>query len=120
VRRAQAAAYVVCSAIAAVAGLVVAAQVGIGDATVGSTYTLLAITAPVLGGALLTGGRGTFSGSALGALVLAITLSVVVFIGLATGLAFVLIGALTLAALVATPETLARIRLSGGSRAART
>ena len=42
-------------------------QLGIGDARQGVGYTLSSITAVVLGGTSLLGGRGTFIGTLLGA-----------------------------------------------------
>ena len=72
-RRIRVCAYLACGVLSAVAGIAVAAQVSIGDATVGGNYTLLAIAAPVLGGASLLGGRGSFVGCLVGAIVLAVT-----------------------------------------------
>jgi ribose transport system ATP-binding protein len=59
--------YVLVSIFVFVGSLVVAQQLGIGDASQGTSYTLSAITAVVLGGTSLAGGRGTFIGSLLGA-----------------------------------------------------
>lgn len=64
------AAYVLCAVLSAAAGLMLASQVGIGDPTVGVTYTLTGITAVVLGGASIFGGRGSFIGALLGAVLL--------------------------------------------------
>ena len=44
-----------------------AGQVGIGSPTTGSDYTLMSITVVVLGGASVTGGRGSFVATLLGA-----------------------------------------------------
>jgi ribose transport system ATP-binding protein len=44
-----------------------ASQVGVGDPRVGVTYTLTSITAVVLGGASIFGGRGSFIGALFGA-----------------------------------------------------
>ncbi|MGH2860244.1 MAG: ATP-binding cassette domain-containing protein [Solirubrobacteraceae bacterium] len=63
-------AYVLCAVLSAAAGLMLASQVGIGDPTVGVTYTLTGITAVVLGGASIFGGRGSFIGALLGAVLL--------------------------------------------------
>ena len=63
-------AYVLCSIFAAAAGLMLASQVGIGDPTVGISYTLTGVTAVVLGGASIFGGRGSFIGTLLGAVLL--------------------------------------------------
>ncbi len=56
-------AYVACSALTFLGGLMLMAQIGVGDPTQGVTYTLASITAVVLGGASLFGGRGSFIGT---------------------------------------------------------
>jgi ribose transport system ATP-binding protein len=64
-------AQVACSLCAVGAGVLLASQVGIGDPNLGgSDYTLLSLTAAVLGGASIFGGRGSFVGTLLGALLL--------------------------------------------------
>ena len=47
--------------------IVLLAQLGVGDPAQGTGYTLTVITAVVLGGTSLLGGRGTFIGTLLGA-----------------------------------------------------
>jgi ribose transport system ATP-binding protein len=63
-------AYVGCSLLAAVAAVPLMAQVGSGDANAGSSYTLASVAAVVIGGASLFGGRGSFLGALLGALLI--------------------------------------------------
>ena len=58
------------------------AQIGVGDPRQGANYTLSSITAVVLGGTSLRGGRGTFIGTVLGALLLTEVLNAVAFLGL--------------------------------------
>lgn len=70
VLRTHLAAHVLCSLGAVLAGVVLAAVVGVGDPSVGTSYTLTAIAAVVLGGASIFGGRGSYLGAALGALLL--------------------------------------------------
>ncbi len=53
---------------AALASITYTSLIGSGDPTQGTTYTLIAITALVLGGTSLAGGRGGAMGSLLGAL----------------------------------------------------
>ena len=60
-------AYVLCSLFAAAGGMMLASQVGVGDPRIGVNYTLTSITAVVLGGASIFGGRGSFIGALLGA-----------------------------------------------------
>lgn len=59
--------YVVVSLFTFLGALVLLAQLGIGDPSQGTGYTLTSITAVVLGGTSLLGGRGTFIGTLLGA-----------------------------------------------------
>ena len=80
------------------AALLLMAQIGSGDATVGSTYTLAGITAAVLGGASIFGGRGAFLGALAGALLLQQINTTTVFLGIGNAWQFFLLGGLTLAA----------------------
>jgi ribose transport system ATP-binding protein len=91
--------YVLCAALSGVAGVIAAGQVGVGDPTVGDRYVLLAVAAPIVGGASLLGGRGTFVGCALGSVLLALGLTLPSTLGLDDGWSFVFTGGLTLLAL---------------------
>ena len=91
--------YVLCAAMAGVAGVILAGQVGVGDPTVGDQYVLLAIAAPIVGGASLLGGRGSFLGCVLGSVLLALGLTLPTTLGLGQGWNFILTGGLTLLAL---------------------
>ncbi len=93
-------AYVACAILASIAGVLLAAQVGVGDSTVGNQYTLLAVAAPILGGASLLGGRGSFVGCLVGALLLAMAEALPSVLNLSNGLSYVLAGALTLVAIL--------------------
>lgn len=63
-------AYVICAIFAALASVMLAVQIGTGDATAGQNYTLQSIAAVVIGGASIYGGRGSFLGALLGAFLL--------------------------------------------------
>jgi Ribose/xylose/arabinose/galactoside ABC-type transport systems, permease components len=65
------AAYALSGLFAALAAIMLAVQIGTGDATAGQNYTLQSIAAVVLGGASIYGGRGSMIGALLGALLLA-------------------------------------------------
>jgi len=91
--------YVMCAALAGVAGVILAGQVGVGDSTVGNQYLLLAVAAPILGGASLLGGRGTFIGCGLGSVLLALGLTLPTTLNLGEGWNYILTGGLTLIAL---------------------
>jgi ribose transport system ATP-binding protein len=91
--------YVLCGALAGVAGVIAAGPVGVGDPTVGDQYTLLAVAAPIVGGASLLGGRGTFVGCALGSVLLALGITLPTTLSLGDGWSSILTGGLTLLAL---------------------
>jgi ribose transport system permease protein len=66
-----AAAYVIASVLAAVAGLVTIARLGAADPILGQDLLLPAIAAAVMGGADLMGGEGSMLGAVVGALLIA-------------------------------------------------
>jgi ribose transport system ATP-binding protein len=68
IARVRVLAYVASGLCGALAGLVLAAQIGSGDPQSGTTFTLGSITAVVVGGASIFGGRGTLTGTLLGVL----------------------------------------------------
>jgi ribose transport system ATP-binding protein len=101
-------AYVACSALTFLGGLMLMAQIGVGDPTQGVTYTLASITAVVLGGASLFGGRGSFIGTLLGAALLQETINATTFLSLSQAWQYWFQGVFVLVAAVA--YTLARRR----------
>jgi ribose/xylose/arabinose/galactoside ABC-type transport system permease subunit len=105
---------------------VLAAQTGTGDPSVGSGYTLLSLAVPVIGGAVLTGGRGSALGCVLGALFVAEVEDFIPFINLPTGGYLITVGALTVVALIvgtrhglAPRAALARITPTSRTRSGR-
>jgi ribose transport system ATP-binding protein len=78
------AAYVGCALFAVLGGVMLASQVGIGDARLGADYTLISITAVVLGGASIFGGRGSFLGALLGAIFIQEVITATAFLRLGT------------------------------------
>ena len=69
-RRVTLTAYVGCSLFAALAAIPLLAQVGSGDPASGTSYTIVSIAAVVIGGASVFGGRATFVGALLAALLI--------------------------------------------------
>lgn len=84
----------------ALGAIMLMAQIGVGDPQQGVNYTLSSITAVVLGGTSLKGGRGTFIGSVMGAILLMEVLNAVSFLGLSQTWQYVFQGALILTAAV--------------------
>ncbi|HWV84037.1 MAG TPA: ATP-binding cassette domain-containing protein [Capillimicrobium sp.] len=99
-------AYVACALFAALAAVMLAVQIGTGDATAGQAYTLQSIAAVVVGGASIFGGRGSFLGALLGALLLTEVINALPFLQLGNAWQFWVPGGVVLiaAALFARAE----------------
>jgi len=89
-------AFLLSAVIAVLSGLFVGSEVGVGTPIIGASYTLSSLAAAVLGGAALSGGRGSFVGALLGALFFALTVNIITLLGLNTGAGIMTSGALTL------------------------
>jgi len=72
VRRLRIQLYALSGLMAGLAGLVFTARVNTGDPTAGLNYELAAITAAIIGGTNLFGGRGSILGTMIGALVMGV------------------------------------------------
>lgn len=102
--------YLATSMFTAIGALMVMAQIGVGDPLQGVSYTLTSITAVVLGGTSLLGGRGTFVGSLLGSILLIQVLNATTFLGLSQMWQYIFQGLLILAAAVLFSLTRSRRR----------
>jgi ribose transport system ATP-binding protein len=91
-------AYVACSVLSAIGGVMLGAQVGVGDPTIGQNYTLQSISAVVLGGASIFGGRGSFLGALAGVILVQEITATSGFLGLGTAWQYWLPGLLILVA----------------------
>jgi ribose transport system ATP-binding protein len=107
-------AYVICGAFAALASVMLAVQIGTGDATAGQNYTLQSIAAVVLGGASIYGGRGSFVGTVLGALLLTEMINAITFLELSDAWQYWFPGAVILVA-AAIYARVSRIRLAAAA-----
>jgi cytosine/adenosine deaminase-related metal-dependent hydrolase/ribose/xylose/arabinose/galactoside ABC-type transport system permease subunit len=93
-------ALVLSAVLAAIASIFVMARSPIGNPQVGSTFALNSITAAVLGGASLAGGRATFIGATVAALLLALIITVLPYLGLSPDDGPMIIGILVLAGIL--------------------
>ena len=93
-------AYIACSVMVFLGAIVLLAQLGIGDPAQGVGYTLSSITAVILGGTSLLGGRGSFIGTLLGAGLIQQVLNAIVFLSLTQTWQYFFQGALVLVAAV--------------------
>jgi 5-methylthioadenosine/S-adenosylhomocysteine deaminase len=86
--------------LAAVASFFVMSRSPIGNAQIGSSFALNSITAAVLGGASLAGGRATFIGGLTASILLALVITVLPFLGLTPDHGLMIIGVLVLLGIV--------------------
>ncbi len=85
---------------ATAAFFVIAAQSSVGNAQIGSPYALRSITAAVLGGAAIAGGRATFVGGTVSSILLALILTVLPYLGWSNEDGGMIIGLLVLAGII--------------------
>ena len=93
-------ALVLSAVFAAIASFFVMSRSGIGNAQIGDSYALASITAAVLGGAALSGGRATFIGGTVASVLLALILSALPFLELSTEHGLIITGVLVLLGIV--------------------
>jgi 5-methylthioadenosine/S-adenosylhomocysteine deaminase len=86
--------------LAAVAAFFVMARSAIGNAQVGTPFALNSITAAVLGGASLAGGRATFLGGLVASLLLALILTMLPYLGMSPADGPMIIGLLLMAGIL--------------------
>jgi len=100
--------YVVAGVIYGVAALLLVSRTNVGDPNAGLTDNLDAITAVVLGGTSLFGGRGTIIGTLIGALIVGVLRNGLVLMGVATTYQVLITGILVI--LAVSVDQLARRR----------
>ncbi|MXX49913.1 MAG: ABC transporter permease, partial [Chloroflexi bacterium] len=81
VKRTRYAVYVLCSLTAAVTGLLWLSRMGVGDPAIGDGIELQTITAVIIGGTSLFGGRASVLGTLGGVLLLGISANLLVMLG---------------------------------------
>ena len=98
VRRQLLMVYVVAGVIYGIAALLLIARTNVGDPNAGQTDNLDAITAVVLGGTSLFGGRGTIIGTLIGALIIGVVRNGLVLMGVAATYQILITGILVIVA----------------------
>ena len=106
-------ALLVCALGAVIGGIFLAAQTGVGSNNLGASYALPCFAAVFLGGAVMTGGRGSFIGALLGALFLSLLNDVTPLLNIQTAWSQTIYGAILLIA-VAMYAIAARVRTRRG------
>lgn len=111
VDRYKVAAFALSGLLAGLAGVLASMQIGLGHVDIGIGQMLATITAVVIGGTPLSGGRGGVLQSALGVLILAVLANGMIFVGVAPELQKAIQGAIILlASLLATWHLRGRLR----------
>ncbi len=87
-------AYVASALFAGIGAVIFMGLIGVGDAAQGPSYTLQSVTAVVLGGTSLLGGRGSFIGTLLGSVVMVQVLNACVFLNLSQSWQYIFQGLL--------------------------
>jgi ribose transport system permease protein len=100
VRRQTMLLYVVSGVCAAIAAVMIAARTTTGSSTHGELYELDAIAAVIIGGTLLSGGKGTLIGSTLGVLIFTTITNIFVLNNLSTDLQNIAKGLIIVAAVL--------------------
>jgi ribose transport system permease protein len=100
VRQVKVSAYVVSGMLSAITGILLAGRLTTVHPDMGSGYELRAIAAAVMGGAALSGGRGSFYGALVGAVTLTVIQNVINILNLDTNWEDVIVGAIILFAVL--------------------
>lgn len=113
VDRYKVAAFAVCGLLAGLGGVLGSARIGLGHVDIGLGQMLATVTAVVIGGTSISGGRGGVLQSALGALILAVLANGMIVAGITPELQKAVEGAIILAASVlATWQLRSRLRVN--------
>ena len=94
-------AYMLSGFCAAVAGIILAGRNSNVPADLGTGYEIQAISAAIIGGASLMGGRGRVLGAVLGAITLALAINIINLVGVPSSFQKIVIGAILLLAVFA-------------------
>lgn len=98
-------AFLLCGLTASIAGVLSTLQVGSASPTMGSSVLLMAIASAVLGGGVLTGGRGSVIGAIFGALALGVMRSALELAGVATTVEQILVGSILFVTVVSSARS---------------
>lgn len=113
VKRSRMLVYMFSGILAALAGMLVVARLGTAQPSVGSQWIMPAITAAVLGGTSMTGGRGSVIGTIAGALLMTVISNAIVIMRISTYWEQIVIGMVVITAVLIDAL---RTRRTGGAK----
>jgi ribose transport system ATP-binding protein len=100
VRRHMLLAFVLAGVLTGIGGMMLAGQIGIGSADTGVDYTIMSITAVVLGGVSITGGRGSVLSTLMGGALVQTISTASSFINADSSIHYTALGVITMLAAV--------------------
>ncbi len=92
--------FVISGAMAGLGGGILTSEIGSGSPTMGTGFELTAISAVVIGGTSLTGGRGSILGTIVGSLVMSTLANGLIILGVETNVQIVLTGVVLVGAVL--------------------
>lgn len=92
--------YMISGCLSALAGILMMSRLGLSQPTVGINWVMPSVTAAVLGGTSMTGGRGSIWGTMIGALLMTIISSTIVVLRISTYAESVVVGAVIIIAVI--------------------
>jgi ribose/xylose/arabinose/galactoside ABC-type transport system permease subunit len=98
--RGRSVAFMLCGALAALAGTYLAARTGVGDPRAGTGFELSSIVPVVIGATLLRGGRGGVLGTLLGVWLLSLLSNLLNFLGVSSHVQWIVQGVIVLVAVM--------------------
>jgi len=93
-------AYSLCAILACLSGLILTGRIRTGDPVIGVPFGLDSVTAVVIGGTTLSGGRGNALGSVAGAFIIGMLSNILNLVGVSSFYQYVLKGALLIIAMI--------------------
>ena len=103
--------YVICSLLAAAAGLVIVGSTDGADLSLADVYLLPSVAAVIIGGTSIFGGRGGYSGTIVGALILTVLNSILTLLDAPEPIRQILYGAIILFWRRRTPDSRIEMRM---------
>ncbi len=92
--------YILSGVLSAFAGMLIMSRLGTAQPTIGSTWVMPSITAVILGGTSMSGGRGGVIGTVIGALMMSVISNAIVILRVSTYMEQVVIGAVVIVAVL--------------------
>lgn len=94
--------YVASGVLSAIAGVILFGFAGSVNLSLGAPYTMMSVAAVVIGGASLSGGKGSFVGTVLGAIIFTLLTNLLITLGFSSALRYIASGLVLYAVLLAT------------------